>query len=264
MSRSDHLDPDKLSAGICFPRMGSKALVFDSISSTNYIAAEYSRNPSYHGLAVFAEYQSAGRGRAGNTWSSARGQSVLCSLVLVDCPIKTELFCLAGAVAVAEAIGAKACIKWPNDILLHGQKVAGLLVESKVWPTHQAYIFGFGINCHQRQADFPDAIRPTATSIDMQTGRVTDRTRLARRVMASVDHWLDAGQTCPEVIVEGWRKRSMQWDRHVVLRYRGRQFSGHCVGIDPEQGLILQLDHGGVRMFDAARSSIVKPDGPDR
>ena len=106
-----------------------------STSSTNDVAAEYARNPDNNGLVVFAEEQTAGRGRTGATWQGGREESLLFSIALVDCRISNELLSLTCAVGVAEAIGqvggCPAGIKWPNDIMLDGKKVAGILLESK-------------------------------------------------------------------------------------------------------------------------------------
>ncbi len=110
-------------------------LVYDRTSSTNDVAAEYARNPANDGLVVFAEEQTAGRGRAGAQWQGGRAESLLFSFALIDCGISSELLSLTCAVGVAEAIGqaggCQAAIKWPNDVLLDGKKVAGILVESK-------------------------------------------------------------------------------------------------------------------------------------
>ena len=89
--RADLLDPDKIRANLRTKRIGRKIVVYSSTSSTNDVAAEYARNKKNDGLAVFAEEQTAGRGRAGNKWVAGQGDSVLCSLVLTDCNCSGEL-----------------------------------------------------------------------------------------------------------------------------------------------------------------------------
>jgi len=132
------LDPDKIKANLKTKRIGGKILVYDSTSSTNDIAAEYARNRQNDGLVIFAEEQTAGRGRAGNQWLSGRADSILCSIVLTENKLSAELLSLTCAVAVAETIGTTgrslAKIKWPNDIMLNGKKVAGILLESRSLP----------------------------------------------------------------------------------------------------------------------------------
>ena len=135
MTSDDRLDPDLIRANLKTKRIGGKVLVYDRTSSTNDVAAEYARNPDNNGLVVFAEEQTAGRGRTGATWHGGREESLLFSIALVDCRISSELLSLTCAVGVAEAIGqvggCPAGIKWPNDIILDGKKVAGILLESK-------------------------------------------------------------------------------------------------------------------------------------
>jgi biotin-(acetyl-CoA carboxylase) ligase len=73
-----------------------------------------------------------------------------------------------------------------------------------------------------------------------------------------MDHWLELAAQAGEKVIEQWRNLSVQLGHRVKLIYDGRQFAGNCIGIDPQKGLILQLDIGGIRMFDAAHSNIVK------
>ncbi|MHC4575536.1 MAG: biotin--[acetyl-CoA-carboxylase] ligase [Planctomycetota bacterium] len=159
MPRTDLLDPDKIKANLKTRLIGRKILVYRSTSSTNDIAAEYARNKKNDGLVIFAEEQTAGRGRSGSKWLSGRSDSILCSVVLTDCKCSSELLSLASAVAAAEAIGkvaeSEARIKWPNDIRLNDKKVAGILLASRKGQTGIVYIVGIGINCHQKADSFP-------------------------------------------------------------------------------------------------------------
>ena len=262
MPYHDRLDPDRIALQLRTTRIGRRILVYDQTSSTSDVAAEYARNPSNDGLAVFAEQQTAGRGRTGAIWHSDHGDGLLCSVILIDCELTSELLSLACAVAVAEALGHvgdhAARIKWPNDILLDGRKVGGILVESRQNETCRAVLIGIGINCHQSPEAFPPEIRDSATSLDFASGGRCDRITLARRALTSLDHWLACAETNGERVVETWRRLSTQLGQRVTVSYNGRRFTGHCIGVDPEKGLILQLDRGGVRMFDAAHTSIVK------
>jgi BirA family biotin operon repressor/biotin-[acetyl-CoA-carboxylase] ligase len=261
-AKSDALDPDKIRANLKTGRIGRKILVFNSTSSTNDIAAEYAKNKTNDGLVIFAEEQTAGRGRAGSKWQSEQGDSILCSVVLTGCKLNPELLSLACAVAVADGLGkiggSEAKIKWPNDIILNGKKVAGILLESKLNNDDGVYILGIGINCHQKKDSFPAELQTIATSIDIESHSIADRVSLAKRLLTSVDHWLEVAEKNSKKITNKWRELSIQLNHRVKLIYNGREFTGNCIGIDPEKGLILQLDTGGVRMFDAAHTTIVK------
>ncbi|MHC4748910.1 MAG: biotin--[acetyl-CoA-carboxylase] ligase [Planctomycetota bacterium] len=260
--RTDLLDFEKIMANLTTERIGGKVLIYDSTSSTNDVAAEYAKIKQNDGLVIFAEEQTAGRGRTGNKWLSGRADSILCSIVLVENKINVELLSLTCAVAVAEAIGkpgrSQAKIKWPNDIMLNGKKVAGILLESKKDNGGSIYIVGIGINCHQTKESFAGELQQIATSIDAESHSISDRNLLAKRLLVSVGQWLKMAANNSEKVIARWRQLSIQLGHRVSLIFDGAKFTGHCIGIDPEKGLILQLDTGGVRMFNAAHSSIAK------
>jgi BirA family biotin operon repressor/biotin-[acetyl-CoA-carboxylase] ligase len=260
MPEIDPLDADKIKSET--KRIGRKILIYNRTSSTNDIAAEYAKNKENDGLAIFAEEQTAGRGRAGTEWHSGRADSILCSIVLTECKCNAELLSLTCAVAVAEAIGKtaqfEAKIKWPNDIILNGKKVAGILLKSKQNNDSCSYIIGVGINCHQKKDSFPPELQPTATSIDIESQTICDRISLAKRLITSMDYWLEATQETGKKVTDRWRKLSIQLGQRVTLVFNGRKFTGNCTGIDPENGLVIQLDTGGIRMFDAAHTTIAK------
>jgi len=262
MPKNDQLDPDKIKANLKTKRIGRKILVYNRTSSTNDIAAEYAKNKKNDGLVIFAEEQTAGRGRAGTKWHSGRTDSILCSIVLTDCKCNAELLSLTCAVAVADGLGkiggTEAKIKWPNDIILNGKKAAGILLESKIDNDGNTYIIGIGINCHQRQDSFPVELQPIATSIDIESHSISDRISLAKRLLTSLDHWLEVAEKNSKKLTDQWRKLSIQLGHRVTLLFDGTKFAGNCIGIDPEKGLILQLDTGGPRFFNAAHTTIAK------
>jgi len=262
MQQIDQLDPDKIKANLKTKRIGKTILVYSSTSSTSDIAAEYAKNKNNDGLVVFAEEQTIGRGRAGTKWHSNRADSILCSIILIDSRLNAELLSLTSAVATAEAIGKPAKsetkIKWPNDILLNGKKVAGILLESKPSDASNTYVIGIGINCHQKKESFPAELQPTATSVDIESQTVCDRILLAKRLLTSIDHWLEVAEKNSKEVTDRWRELSVQLGHRIKLLYNGKKFTGNCIGIDPENGLIIQLETGGVRMFDAAHTTVIR------
>ena len=270
MPLDDRLDPDLIQANLRTRQVGKKVLVYDRTASTNDVAGEYAKNPDNNGLVVFAEEQTAGRGRSRAKWHSRHGDSLLFSMALIDCSISSELLSLTCAVAVAEAIGQvgahRAGIKWPNDIVLAGRKVAGILVEARAEnqksniknQTSRVYVIGIGINCHQTRESFPPDLWETATSLDLVSGARCRRVTVARRVLTSLDHWLRVAERNGKQVIDTWSRLSTQLGQRVTLSCNKRRFTGNCIGVDPEKGLILQLDRGGIRMFDAAHTHIVK------
>jgi BirA family biotin operon repressor/biotin-[acetyl-CoA-carboxylase] ligase len=262
MLMNDLLDPDKIKLNLKTKRIGREIIVFNHTSSTQKIAAEYAKNRENDGLVIFTEEQTAGKGRADNKWYSNYSESILCSIILIHNKMNSELLSLTCAVAVAEAIGksakAEAKIKWPNDIILNGKKVAGILLESKKENDGNTCTIGIGINCHQKKESFPEDLQQSATSIDLENLSIIDRISLAKRLLTSMEHWLEVADQSSEKVIDQWHKLSIQLGHRVKLLYNGHEFAGNCIGVDPENGLILQLDSGGVRMFDACHTSIAK------
>ncbi|MHC4293311.1 MAG: biotin--[acetyl-CoA-carboxylase] ligase [Planctomycetota bacterium] len=261
-SSPDKLDPDKIQADLKTKRIGKKVIVYDSTTSTNDIAGEYAKNIDHDGLVIFAEEQTTGRGRAGTKWLTGHGESILCSIALVEKKCSAELLSLVSAVAAAQAVrqnsGILTQIKWPNDILLNRKKVAGILLESKQHADQIFYILGIGINCNQKQHNFPEEIRKTATSISLETKSTCNRISLIQELLTSFEYWLKIAQKNSKKVISQWQELSILYHHRVKLLYDGKKFSGNCIGIDPQEGLILQLDSGGTRFFHAAQTSIMK------
>jgi BirA family biotin operon repressor/biotin-[acetyl-CoA-carboxylase] ligase len=255
-------NPDNLKERLSADRIGREIILFDSTASTNDTAAEYAKNKDNDGLIIFAENQTAGRGRSGSRWVCSKGKSLLFSVVLCGIRFPAEMLALCSAVAAAKAVGTvqtkQARIKWPNDILIDNKKVAGILVESRRYDYGEGYIIGIGVNCNQTVQDFPEELRQTATSLKIESKRHIDRLSFARRLLSSLDEWTAQTERNCEEIVEEWKKLSLFLGHRVSVVYNGKNFSGNCIGIDPQKGLILQLENGGVRMFDAAHTTIAK------
>jgi BirA family transcriptional regulator, biotin operon repressor / biotin---[acetyl-CoA-carboxylase] ligase len=259
----EKLDVDMINDGLKTVIVGSNVIVFNSTSSTNDIVWQYSTNPKNNGLAVFAEHQEAGRGRRGNRWISKPGQSILLSILLVNHKCLPQLLTLGSAVAIAETIknccGLEARIKWPNDIIISGKKVAGILLESRVNNGQTSFVIGIGINCSQDETFFTDSdFQIPGTSIDMESKEKIDRNVLARTLLTKLDKWIGTEQGNGNKIIEKWRQLSSQLGHRITLEYNHQRFTGNCIGVDPAEGLILQLENGGVRMFEAAHTSIVR------
>jgi len=263
MAKFEQLDVDIIKTGLSASCVGKKILVYNHTSSSNDVAWEYAKSKENNGLAVFAEEQSKGRGRMGTKWFSNWGQSILCSILLLDCKCGLELLAITAAVATTEAIAKlsqrAARIKWPNDIMIDGKKVAGILLESRTTDSSSNYVIGIGINCHQDERFFQDnSFQMPAASIDISTGKTVDRNLLARQLLNSIDQWLAITKKDKDQVIIQWRQLSSQLGHRVTLCYDKRKFSGNCIGVDPAKGLILQLDNGAVRMFDAVHTTIVR------
>lgn len=158
---------------------GSDVHLFQSLDSTNDTAAALAREGAAEGTLVIAEEQKCGRGRLGRGWDSQPGLGLWFSLVLrpaMDARRSSGLS-LVGAVAVASALrdscGVAAAVKWPNDVVVGARKIGGILAESMITGNQVDFaVLGIGINVLHRECDFPEELRPTATSVRITTGRV--------------------------------------------------------------------------------------------
>ena len=258
------LDVDVIEEARAGHALGAKVVLFKETASTNDIAWEYASGKANHGLCVLAEAQSKGRGRRGRTWLADTGQSILCSVLLMNQTIEAELLTLTVAVAATEAI-ASFCkitprIKWPNDILVNQKKLAGILVETKTVNRQHHYVVGIGINCNQDASAFEGQnLNMPAASIAMETGKAIDRNQLVCEFLDKLQSWLD-GDT--EEILARWQQLSTLLGRHITVECDNQKFSGFCRGIDPTEGLLLHLDTGAVKVCHAGQTSILKIENP--
>lgn len=142
--------------------LGRPRVHYRLTDSTNARARELAARGAPHGTMVTAGEQSAGRARQGRSWTAAPGRALLCSIVIRD-PIR--LLPLAAGAAVADVVGPDAQIKWPNDVLVAGRKVAGILVEGR--PQDQWAVVGIGLNVALRADDLPVELRQTAGTLGL-------------------------------------------------------------------------------------------------
>src|SRR3954468_22320857 len=145
--------------------IGRPRLHLRETASTNDRARALAMAGAPHGTLVTAASQTAGRGRQGRRWIAPPGRGLLASLVVREPPALLPLF---GAVAVADTVGPAARIKWPNDVLVDGRKVAGILAEGR--PADGWAVLGIGLNVAVRIADLPPELHPTAGTLGLEPG----------------------------------------------------------------------------------------------
>lgn len=218
--------------------------------STNERARELAQRGAPHGTVVTAAEQTAGRGRQGRTWAAPAGRAILCSVVVRDPP---RLLPLAAGVAVAETVDAaresagssQALLKWPNDVLVEGRKVAGILVEGR--PQEGWAVVGIGINVALRDHDFPDELRGIAGTLGLGPQSLGP---VLERLLVSLGDWIEAPA---ERVLEAVRSRDALRGRPV--RWAGGQ--GEAIGVDGEGRLLVAGDSGEVAL-DAGEVHLVR------
>ncbi len=260
---TDSLSADPIEYGLNTSLVGKKILLFDETDSTNTVAWHYAKEKGYDGLAVFAEVQRQGRGRLGRTWEAGKGQSLLCSILFQNLEgVTGASLSLAAGLATARAIeavcGIPARIKWPNDVMLEGRKAAGTMLECRKVQGATVCVMGIGINVNQTREDFPEEIRDRAISLRQACGERADRNELAQGLLRETDYWfgvLKAGRSGE--LHDEWLARCDTIGRRISLRQDGRAYAGRVVDVLVDEGLLVQLDSGGIRIFDSSTSSVV-------
>lgn len=250
---SRRLCPDEIEHELGTRWIGARIAVWDRVGSTNDLAARAAAlSRSNAGLVVLAEEQTAGRGRRGRRWSSPPRTSILMSVVLdPPDPIDTVGFLTAlGAVAVAEVVEAwtnqTARIKWPNDVRVDRQKVAGILVERS-----GATVLGIGLNVLTQNDQFPSELADSVTSLALlRDGRAPgqdrlpelDRSSIARALIQAIDAWYDRGLLQgPRVVHQAWSQRCEALGRLIRIRTLDGEIEGTLLAADLDEGPRLQL-----------------------
>jgi BirA family biotin operon repressor/biotin-[acetyl-CoA-carboxylase] ligase len=216
--------------------LGRPRLHLRETSSTNDRARQLAAAGALHGTLVTAVAQSAGRGRQGRTWSAPAGHALLMSLVLRGAH---PLLPLAAAVAVSETVGPGAQIKWPNDVLVGGRKIAGILAEGR--PQEGWAVLGIGVNVAVRVEDLPPELHHTAATLARSPADVEP-------FLAELLAALERALALPTAdLLDAWRARD-------ALRGRSIAWSGGtgtAAWIDGEGRLIVKLAGGGQTALDA-------------
>lgn len=218
------------------PPLGTPRLHLRATDSTNERARTLAKAGAPHGTLVTASAQTAGRGRQGRTWSAPPGRALLMSLVLREL---APLLPLAAAAAVADVAGPEATIKWPNDVLLDGRKLAGILVEGR--PQEGWAVLGIGVNVAVRTEDLPPELRDRAATLGLEPAAV-EATLTA--LLAALDRWLAEED---EAIVAAFRERDALHGRAITWG-RGR---GIAAGIDDDGRLLVDCEDGTRDALDA-------------
>lgn len=219
------------------------------------------------GTAYVAGIQNGGRGRLGRQWMSAdSGLWVTFHLVARD-PALAPLFSIAGALAVSDAVRETALltvdVKWPNDVLHQGRKLAGILAESAVGKRADVFL-GIGINV--RRTALPDEVAARATSIEEAGGVPPTREALLAALAAALERHTQQLHRSPAVVVEQWRRHLVTLGQRVRLHgVDGATYDGEAVDVTARGELTLRLDDGRVLSFGAGEVTTAPPtsDGLD-
>jgi BirA family transcriptional regulator, biotin operon repressor / biotin---[acetyl-CoA-carboxylase] ligase len=248
--------PDVLHADDLLSRLpevrvvGRDIRVFQETSSTNDVVEKLARDGAGEGVVVFAESQTKGRGRLGRKWVSPAGGGLWFSILLRPQlpPASVTQITIAAATGVARAIRAQTGlapqIKWPNDILIDGRKVVGILTELSAELDRVRYVvlgIGVDVNVMEFPAEFADA----ATSLALATGRRFSRAQIAAAILHELDvdyARITAGDFA--TLAEEWERQCITLGNRVRIHIGDRTVNGRAESLDTDGALLLRSDHG--------------------
>lgn len=244
----------EIETGLQTKLVGRSLVCQEELDSTNAKARQLADEGAADGTVIIADRQSAGRGRLGRRWESPPSVNLYCSILLrPQIPVQqAPQLTFLSAVAVAESLNSlyqlSARVKWPNDILINGAKIAGLLNEMNA-ETEQVHfvVLGVGVNLNMTTGQFPDEILYPATSVLLETGKTIDRAVFTREFLQRLD-----GYYC-EFLEEGFGPIRRRWEalcdlmnKRVQVDQNPGVLQGTVVGLDSDGALRLQLDNGTV------------------
>ncbi|MGH7830363.1 MAG: biotin--[acetyl-CoA-carboxylase] ligase [Candidatus Binatia bacterium] len=249
------LRPHVIQQGMETRRVGKTIHHFPELDSTNVYAFQRAQEGAAEGEIVIAEGQTRGKGRMGRAWVSPPYRNLYLSVILRPAlaPPRAAQVTLMAAVALAETVRAflpfPPEIKWPNDILVGGKKLAGILTESSMEADRVRFVIvGIGVNLNFPKELMPEDIRDTATSVIILTRKAVDREEFARRLIQDLDRCYG------DLEERGFASLAQRWERWFVLKGKmvrvemmGQPIVGKAMGIDSDGALLLEDEQGASR-----------------
>ena len=233
-------------------RIGRDVRVFQETTSTNDVVDRLGRDGVPEGVVVFAESQTKGRGRLGRGWLSPQGKGLWFSVLLrpsfpPQSATKVTVLTAIGLFrAIRESTGLRCEIKWPNDLLIGGKKVCGVLTELSAELDKVKYIvLGIGVDVNLTTEDLPPELRTIATSLRIESGRTIPRSELAAAILkelnADYERVLDGRF---EEVADEWEAHCTTIGNDVEITAGGRALRGRAESLDDDGALLLRTEHG--------------------
>lgn len=261
----DLLVPSLIRSELGEGEIGRRIVHYFRIDSTNSVALRLAAEGAAEGTVVLAEEQTAGRGRFGRTWYSEKSTGIYASIVLrpslppAVAPTLTLMAGVAARSAVGRTTGLVPDIRWPNDLLLNGKKVCGILTEMSAEADRMhAVVVGIGINVNHREV--PEGLRPIATSLRIEGGKVYSRLQILVALLREIEHdyhvLRDDG---PAATIRSWAAASTYARGKRVHVVAGRsEFEAVTAGLEPHGALRVRRDDGSEESLVAAEITEVK------
>jgi BirA family biotin operon repressor/biotin-[acetyl-CoA-carboxylase] ligase len=249
----ENLNQSAITRGLTTRFIGQNVLCYPSVTSTNDIARQQALAKYQEGTAVIAEKQTSGRGRLKRDWVTPQG-NIAVSVVLYphrkDLHFLTMLAALAVQYSIQKTTGLKCQLKWPNDVLIEGKKVCGILLESQAARDSVEYaIIGIGINVNMKLSEYPE-ISTIATSLADKTGKEVSRVVLLQNLFVEMER-LYLRLRGGESILAEWRDNLMTLGKRVHVRAGDEVFEGIAESVAEDGSLMLRCADGSLMKFTA-------------
>lgn len=259
----DLLLPIEIKACLKSKILGQRVYHFASIGSTQEYAFELGRKGTSEGALVVAEEQTSGHGRKGRPYCSPQG-GIWFSLLLRPPlpPRQAPVISLAAGVALAEVVTGlglqSVLLRWPNDILIGGKKLSGILAEMSAEPDQLHFVvLGMGINANVEMDSLPQAIRPLATTLKNELGERVDRVEILCKVLEKLEkYYLRLLKQGPASILEDWKSFPNMLGKPVKVSAPEGIYDGVAVGLDEDGALLIKDNTGEVRKLFAGDVSV--------
>jgi BirA family biotin operon repressor/biotin-[acetyl-CoA-carboxylase] ligase len=233
-------------------------LLYDAVSSTQLAAKEQARKGVTHGTTVIAESQFRGRGRLNRSWVAHPNEGIAMSVILYPKlkPYRLQLVNLAAGMAVGKAIrektGIPCSLKWPNDILVSGRKVTGILSEASLDQDRILFVVtGIGINVNTPLSSFPGELSGHVTSLREETGRTLHRGDLVVEVLSELFRYISKLEKEPSDFLDDYRAQCSSLGQRVLVDTGEEKVEGTALDIH-ETGALIVSSSSGIRLFTAA------------
>lgn len=245
--KASPLSASAISVGLPTQFVGRTVLYFASLPSTMDVAKQAARDGVPEGAIVVADEQTAGRGRLQRQWLSPPCSGIALSIILrpslAELRGLTMVASLATVRAVEESTGLEPLIKWPNDVLIRGKKVCGILIDSELQGEEvQAAVIGLGLNVNLEPAAFAE-IANTATSLSAELGREVSRLEVLRRILVHVERYYLTLRSGESLHAE-WRDLLDTLGKQIKVRSGNQIEEGLATDVDSEGSLILKRADG--------------------
>lgn len=258
--------PAEVKTGLTTSVFGCNLVHMGEVASTNAEAKKLAREGCPEGTVIIAETQNGGKGRLGRVWFTPWSRGLWFSMVLrppvnlIDTPQITMVAAVSVATAIREHTGVAAGIKWPNDILVDGKKVCGILVELNAEMDRVNFmVAGIGLNVNIKKDEFPPELENIATSLEIESGQHIYRVPLLRSLLQHFEswyyRWLNEGFA---IILKNWRQLCVTLDCPVTVHTIKESYSGYAFDVDDTGALLVRTEDGAVQRLVAGEVTLRK------